>query len=361
MAFNGSANITVADATKLPLAGGVMTGNLELGVYATTATAVLKLNGSTANKQSVLKTTNGNLHIDAASGNAIYLNWYGGTQGTQFGDGSGASGASVSAGGVYTATGGNSTNWNTAYGWGNHASGGYAASSHTHSYLPLGGGTLTGNLIMSGGSVFEMASSTGFEMKFTGTTGASNIYAESTNLFVLAGTGKSLRMGSNNVNTELDLYNGNLTCKTNINPDATTTYDLGTDALRWWNIYCETLDSAGLHEKNLANKEVSELPTGTVLVWINGKAVPSINYADYMKIGIAVEGSTSPLVHGAEPVLCVGEVNEGDYLVSSNKEGHAVALTRQAVRDGELQDCVIGKALAAGNGDSHLVKTWLTI
>ena len=238
---------------------------------------------------------------------------------------------------------------------------GSTKNSHTHSYLPLGGGTLTGNLVMSGGSVFEMASSTGFEMKFTGTTGASNIYAESTNLFVLAGTGKSLRMGSNNVNTELDLYDGNLTCKTNINPDATTTYDLGTDALRWWNIYCETLDSAGLHEKNLANKEVSELPTGTVLVWINGKAVPSINYADYMKIGIAVEGSTSPLVHGAEPVLCVGEVNEGDYLVSSNKEGHAVALTRQAVRDGELQDCVIGKALAAGNGDSHLVKTWLTI
>ena len=124
-----ASTLTTALATKLPLAGGTMTGALELGVYASTVQGVLKLNGSTANKQSVIKTTDGNLHIDAASGNAIYLNWYGGTQGTQFGDGSGASGASVSAGGVYTATGGTSTQWNTAYGWGNHASAGYTSNT----------------------------------------------------------------------------------------------------------------------------------------------------------------------------------------------------------------------------------------
>ena len=35
----------------------------------------------------------------------------------------------------------NSSNWDTAYGWGNHASAGYASSSHNHSgvYLPIGG------------------------------------------------------------------------------------------------------------------------------------------------------------------------------------------------------------------------------
>ena len=37
-------------------------------------------------------------------------------------------------------------NWDTAYGWGNHATAGYAASSHVHSYLPLAGGTLSGSL-----------------------------------------------------------------------------------------------------------------------------------------------------------------------------------------------------------------------
>ena len=46
------------------------------------------------------------------------------------------------------ATGGNSGNWNTAYGWGNHASAGYitASNSAITNKLPLAGGTLTGAL-----------------------------------------------------------------------------------------------------------------------------------------------------------------------------------------------------------------------
>jgi hypothetical protein len=43
--------------------------------------------------------------------------------------------------GVITATGGNSTNWNTAYGWGNH-SGLYASLAHTHSATDITSGTL---------------------------------------------------------------------------------------------------------------------------------------------------------------------------------------------------------------------------
>ena len=45
-------------------------------------------------------------------------------------------GASTFSGAI-TATGGNSTNWNTAYGWGNHASAGYASSNHTHTFASL--------------------------------------------------------------------------------------------------------------------------------------------------------------------------------------------------------------------------------
>ena len=37
----------------------------------------------------------------------------------------------------------NISNWNTVYGWGNHASAGYAATSSLSSYLPLTGGTIT--------------------------------------------------------------------------------------------------------------------------------------------------------------------------------------------------------------------------
>jgi len=46
---------------------------------------------------------------------------------------------------VLYAGGGTSTQWNTAYSWGDH-DGLYAPISHTHPYLPLAGGTLTGNL-----------------------------------------------------------------------------------------------------------------------------------------------------------------------------------------------------------------------
>ena len=42
------------------------------------------------------------------------------------------------------------SNWDTAYGWGNHASAGYALASQLLDYLPLTGGTLTGGLYIVG-------------------------------------------------------------------------------------------------------------------------------------------------------------------------------------------------------------------
>ncbi len=54
------------------------------------------------------------------------------------------------------ASGGNSSQWNTAYGWGNHASAGYALNSSLANYLPLSGGviggavTINGNLTVNG-------------------------------------------------------------------------------------------------------------------------------------------------------------------------------------------------------------------
>jgi hypothetical protein len=67
-------------------------------------------------------------------------------------------------GGIYTnarfesatllvAPGGNSSQWNTAFGWGNHASAGYAAASSLSGYLPLTGGTLSGTVVVNLGDV----------------------------------------------------------------------------------------------------------------------------------------------------------------------------------------------------------------
>lgn len=146
-------------------------------------------------------------------------------------------------------------------------------------------------------------------------------------------------------------------------PNVDRTQFLGSDTNRWQIVFCETLDSAGQHESNLQDEEnpISQYETGTVLSWKDGKNRPCTQYADHMRMGIAVHGQDSPLIQGAEPVLCTGVVEEGDYLVTSDKEGHAVAVPRNIVKEQMLFDCVIGKALENGDGESHLVKTWINI
>ena len=58
----------------------------------------------------------------------------------------------------YTTTN-NALDWDTAYGWGNHA-GLYASVSHTHNYLPLSGGTLLGRLNYKQQSISASTAST---------------------------------------------------------------------------------------------------------------------------------------------------------------------------------------------------------
>jgi hypothetical protein len=58
--------------------------------------------------------------------------------------------ASISSNGQVNASGGNSSQWNSAYGWGNHASAGYALNSALANYLPLSGGSIGGALTVNG-------------------------------------------------------------------------------------------------------------------------------------------------------------------------------------------------------------------
>ena len=84
---------TNSDGVQILDNGAGSTAVLELGTGNTTEQGFIRLHGSTANKSSSIYTSNGNLHIDSASGShGIYLNWYtsdGGssTNGTIFGGG----------------------------------------------------------------------------------------------------------------------------------------------------------------------------------------------------------------------------------------------------------------------------------
>lgn len=65
----------------------------------------------------------------------------------------GLTAGAITSGGVITATGGNSTNWNTAFGWGNHASAGYATTSSVAGKMALynGAGSLDYNSVTTNG------------------------------------------------------------------------------------------------------------------------------------------------------------------------------------------------------------------
>ena len=87
--------------TTIPSAGLAVNGNVTLGIFSTTDTGTLILTGTTADRKAEIKCTNGNLHIDAESGNATYINYFEGTSGVFFGNGASGHQAHInSAGGI---------------------------------------------------------------------------------------------------------------------------------------------------------------------------------------------------------------------------------------------------------------------
>jgi hypothetical protein len=133
-------NTTDNGTDKLQVSGSTnLNGNLSIGVYDTTETGILSLNGSTANKQAVLKCTTGNLHIDCDTANATYINYYKGAA-IYFGNGATGSNASVSAAGVFTGT---------------NFSGPGTGLTGTASSLSIGGNAATATNLASIGTTFS--------------------------------------------------------------------------------------------------------------------------------------------------------------------------------------------------------------
>ena len=62
---------------------------------------------------------------------------------------------------------------------------------------------------------------------------------------------------------------------------------------------------------------------------------------------------------GAEPVLVTGVINEGDYIVSSDKIGHGKGVPRGSMSPIDLFAKVIAQAVESGNGDSYTIKAMI--
>ena len=138
----------------LPLTGGAITGNSTFSAdnYLTFGpnsswSRYLRIggNGYTApvTTTASVVTTDGNLHLDAAkAAKGIYLNWYGGTSGTIFGNGSGTQVGAVDGSGNASFIGALGITGAITQG-GNQVL--HAGNVATYA-LPIGGGTLTGGL-----------------------------------------------------------------------------------------------------------------------------------------------------------------------------------------------------------------------
>jgi hypothetical protein len=95
-----------------------------------------------------LYSSNGPIALQAGGSTKVFVQ-----SGGNVGIGTSSPGTKLDVNGVITATGGNSTNWNTAYGWGNHASAGYLTSyteTDTLATVTARGSSTNGSIFING-------------------------------------------------------------------------------------------------------------------------------------------------------------------------------------------------------------------
>ena len=140
-----------------------------------------------------------------------------------------------------------------------------------------------------------------------------------------------------------------------VTPEGDGSWDLGSSTNRWNDIYVVQTTVGAVFETGLTTPGIEELATGTVLSWVNGKLEPCNKKCDKMVMGVAKTGKQQPIVMGAEPVLVTGKVEEGDFIVTSDKEGHGEAYKFKRGSN-NIFGKVIAQALESCEGDSNLIK-----
>lgn len=305
----------------------------------------------------------------------------------------------------------NVTNWNSAYSWGNHA-GLYAAASHSHTFASItskpttlsgygitdaatsaqgakadsafgwGNHALAGYLTsvtnISGNAGTATTLQTARTINGTSFNGSANITTSTwgtARTITIGSTGKSVNGGANvswslaeigaaaSGHTHSDFIkndsNGSLAGDFDLAPTNPFSWRFGTESNALREVHTQQLFTYGYHESGLATEGIGQQPTGTVVVATEHGLIPCDSVCNHMVMGVITHGHDSPVVMGAEPVLVTGEVKFGDYLVTSNKVGHAVAVSREYVVAHNLLDCCFAKALESGSGDSYIIKAMI--
>jgi hypothetical protein len=156
-------------------------------------------------------------------------------------------------------------------------------------------------------------------------------------------------------------FSGSIQITGTLLPEGDATRTLGSQENRWADIYAQQTTVGAIFETGLTTKGIGEYPTGTVVVWEDGKVIPCITKEDNRVVGATLHGKDQPIILGAEFVLVTGKVKEGDWIVTSNKMGHGCAAEIKS-KWGFKRDLfgkVLGQALEDSDGDSNLIKCFI--
>jgi len=72
-------------------------------------------------------------------------------------------------------------------------------------------------------------------------------------------------------------------------------------------------------------------------------------------MGVSRHGNDEPIVIGAEYILVTGKGDEGDFLITSKKEGHAEAVKQGTIFKKNLFGKVIAQSLQDFDSESELI------
>ena len=107
-------------------------------------------------------------------------------------------------------------------------------------------------------------------------------------------------------------------------------------------------------EENASDSKIKFYPNGTVLVLDEeGSLKPCEKENDSFVFGVSKRDFDQPIVLGAEPVLVTGPIKVGDYIVTSDKQGHG-----QASKEPKMGSA-IAQAMENGDGESYNIKAMI--
>jgi hypothetical protein len=107
-------------------------------------------------------------------------------------------------------------------------------------------------------------------------------------------------------------------------------------------------------EENASHESLKSMRTGTILVMNeDGDLVPCSKEDDMMVFGVVKKGYKQPIIMGAEPIKVTGPIKVGDFITTSNVEGHGMKA------DNPQFGTIIAQAMESGDGESYNIKAMI--